>query len=1000
MIIWSNSRSSKCSGTHVDERLNQHFFHIWNQRHLQRAIGHGHILRAMPSVNGPQSVQNTGLNRPVQSTPLQNEGELAGRRVAKTNVDSPSLTTGDASLSGPSGKTLSERKVSVQSAVTKLIASSSASEQQKAGLSERINSHLESSDGRALGALLDTPWIREKLASGEPLSQGSIEQLCDAAYVLEQQVTKGVPDHTLAWRADSLLGDRIDTQSSEQLTSLVSKTINTLSKQSEALGDKVGAGFYGDAVASLKAAGEKETSAEQLVAVSQSLNTLLKDYPSLPDKELLEGLQLQVKDQLQTQAREEFKQALSKQLSGLEKGGSKTDIVLGFELGVAAAHLIGVNVGVRYTFDVSARDDGRLIDRSSVTGSIDLVLGEGHIVRADIGGALTASKGRLFENLDDFVDYHANDILPMLLGKAIKSPRNAKGIFKARQSDATHAQTVANRDQLQQKLIAKGILEPGARLVTEDRRRSDYMAISEKSAEGWVQLSALDDMLAGRFTLSNTKTEFRRHVALQDAFHTNPELLAQEPDKYFAVHVQGKDLAAGEGRQWLQSTARLINNLKTEHQACLTDNPERAKTLEGMIEHVRGGLREGIAALYAEYDHYGAVVNRYDSKTDSAQEFHSDLGELKHRMEKARGSNGRGEFLRAVSATHAELSRVYSSSFSSGLPPSVQDKEAGRMFSRMEADYRMPQLHLTDKQVKSRLSVQTSNTATQSNKVGELKLKVPYTPLMLSAAVRTEHLEGHFNEDMDGDYLNLTVRLDAGANMQSVLGSIQSGLPNAIGGVSKTFASSLPTDLAFGLDTAGQLECHFIKGEKGYCLQYLRFSGEKGIGGSTPEIPVVAAPWGDVKVKAEGAMHERTNLKEYVGNNTLTYFFTRYNGWVDGGKASGDEQSIRSAGQSDKAGGDYWDQFVHNNQPQIKMALKNMVNPDKNIAMELDTKLERIGDEDFTTNFKASLDNYKKDPSDQNYKAALADFCEFMALNHKHQNQQARDSFAFKASKK
>ena len=135
--------------------------------------------------------------------------------------------------------------------------------------------------------------------------------------------------------------------------------------------------------------------------------------------------------------------------------------------------------------------------------------------------------------------------------------------------------------------------------------------------------------------------------------------------------------------------------------------------------------------------------------------------------------------------------------------------------------------------------------------------------------------------------------------------------------------------MTFGLSLTGQVECHFVKTDEGYNLRYVRFCSERGIGGSTPEIPVVADPWGSVKVKAEGAYHKRNNVTEYVGNNTLTYLFTRYNGWVDGGKTSSDPATLRQAGTGEEAVSDFWDQFLHNNKSQVKEMLLNLTNPKK-----------------------------------------------------------------------
>lgn len=940
----------------------------------------------MSTINGPDNASsNSQLHTEV--TEEVSVGSHNGHSVSQRSGEkTPGLTEGSLTVTP-----LSEQTVETRDVKTPLLT---------AGLIDRSGAErLDSRSKESLNLLLDTPWMKERLKSSNPLSEADLDQLCQAAFQLDEQIQSGAAEHTLAWRADSMLGERIDTSSPEQLTGLVSKTLNSLEDKAKAMGLSAQEEALKEAQTSIDDIDANGTPAEKLVAVSNALKALQTDKPDLVGRELLNGLQDHVTDQLKGIAREEFKEALGSQLKSLEKGGSKQEYILGFELGVAAAHLVGVNVGIRYTFDASALDDTRIMDRSTLTGNIDLVIGQDLAVRADVGASLSGAKGKLFENLDDFVDYHANDILPVLLESATKAPKNIKGVIKARQSDSLHAKLVADKPKLQQELIAHCVLNPGDRLVVEDRRRSEFTEVSEKAGAIKAQINVLDDMLSGSYTVSNTHSEFRRHVPVQDAFHSNPELLVKEPSRYFSVFTQGQSLTGSEGQKWIESNSQLLDELNEAYSATVKSDQQKAKVIKGMAEQARSHLRKAMAALYAEYDHYSAVVNRYDGKDDSG-DIRGDLGDLKHRLEKSRGSNGRGEFLRAVSATHARLSDVYQNSFTPELPPTTEDKEAGRLFNRMEAEYRMPQLHLTDKQVKGSLHMQTSNKSSQTNHVGEIKARIPHTPILLSAAFRKEHIKGHFNPDMNGDYINVSCRVDAGASVQEVIGALSPHIISAVeSSGSKLLATSLPTDMTFNPFTAGQLECHFVKAEDGYCLQYMRFSGEKGIGGATPEIPVVAGPWGDVKVKIQAAHHQRSNLKEYVGNNTLTYMFTRYNGWADGGKASEHIPEMRKAGQSDDAGADYWDQFVHNNESQIKKAMKYMADPEKNIAMEMNSRLEDIGDDRFSSQLRDSLETYSNYPSEENFKTALGDFNEFMARSHQVDKTTQQNAFTLKTKK-
>lgn len=939
----------------------------------------------MPAINRPD---NSGSN--LQSQAEAQEETSVGKQKGQTVSKVPGENTAGLEPRSQEAPALSRRTLQEVEAKT-FLRSSRLTDSSGA---QRLDSRSE----KSLSLLFNTPWMKQRLNRDNPLSEAELDQLCQAAWQLDEQIKTGTPEHTLAWRADSLLGDRIDTSSPILLTRLIRKSFETLKNKAETIGLPKQIEALNQALVHIDEVDAETTSVEKLIALSNILKTVQADAPDIVGSELLSGWRDHLDDQIKGIAREEFTKALGKQLKSLEKGGSQQEYILSFELGAATAHVVGANAGIRFTLDASALNSSLIMDRSTLTGNIDLIIGHNLAVRVDADMSLSAGRGKLFKNLDDFVDFHANDILPVLLGSASKAHKNIKGVIKARQSDSLHARLVADKSKLQQTLIGFGVLNPGDRLIVKDRRRAEYTEVSEKTIAFQAQVNAFEKMLAGSYTLTNKHSEFRRHVAIQDAFRSNPQLLEKEPSRYFSVLTHKQILTGVEGQKWIEATGQLLSQLGEEYLVTVKSDPRKAAVLRGMVEQIRSNLRGAIAALYSEYDHYSAVVNRYDGKDDSS-DIHGDLGDIKHKLEKSRGCHGRGEFLRAISATHARLSGIYHDSFIPGLPPTPEDIEAGKLFSCMEAEYRMPQVHLSDKQIKNSLHVKTINRSSQINHAGEIKAKIPNTPLLLSAAVQKEHIEGHFNTDMNGDYLNVSCRLDAGASVQKILGALSSHIGRAAGINSQLIASSLPTNMTYKTYTAGQLECRFVKAEDGYRLQYIRFCGEKGIGGATPEIPVVAGPWGNVNAKIGAAFHHKTNLKEYVGNNTLTYMFTRFNGWANGGKASEDIQTMREAGQSEEAGADYWDRFIHNNEPQIKLALKNMADTKKNITLELNIRLKEIGDSAFSSQFQQALETYSKTPSDENYKAALKDFNEFMARSHQIDKAKTQSAFTMKTGK-
>ena len=79
--------------------------------------------------------------------------------------------------------------------------------------------------------------------------------------------------------------------------------------------------------------------------------------------------------------------------------------------------------------------------------------------------------------------------------------------------------------------------------------------------------------------------------------------------------------------------------------------------------------------------------------------------------------------------------------------------------------------------------------------------------------------------------------------------------------------------------------------------------------------------------------------------------------------------------------------------------MKNMANPAKNISMEMDSRLKDVGDDQFSSQLRQSLETYDKDPSEENYKEALGNFNEFMARSHQVDKETLQNAFTLKTKK-
>ena len=879
--------------------------------------------------------------------------------------------------------------------------------------------HLEIVGARSLHWLLETSWIKDHLkedgTAKEPLTEEEVKQLSEAALKMNDAIDSGAPGHVLAWHANALLGRKVSTVSFDHMKNLTEKTIASFvdeAKMKKPPCDLV-INKGQELLTVIKDLEHEKKETVRVIELSKALDAFQKVYDSSTqskdvqlsehektksqsDVKMLAGLRGYIDEQIEQLACEEFKQILNTELAEFGRGGSKKNITVKLQLGVAVAYLLGVSVSAAYSFDVASIDSTCIVDKSTLTGGIDFVFGRGEVVRLDLGGQASTSSGKLFDSVEAFVNYHANDILPILLSSFKKKASMTKSVIRVRRSDRLHRENQIKKMELESKLIARGIMAPGDRLELTTVRRSTPTYFSEGNVGGYVQVSALEGLLTGKCSLSNTRTEFRRYVPLQDSLNENPELLKAEDPMHISFNVGNTTLSGSKGMQWIEKNKKDINELiecNKKESTTERDGMHMAMELEGK----RRVFREAMASLYIEYDHYASIVNKRDgnSGTKSTQDH---LGVIKHDFEKSHNVRGRAQYMRSIITTQTHLMHLYKSTFVPGLfPPGRVDQEAASMFNKIEAEYSMPQMHLDDRQAKKHLFISTHNNASQKVFSAELKVAIPHIDCTLSTALRKEHITGHYNSDCNGDYMNISFSAEAGLKGSD----FSTVLHNTIGKSIKAsdsgtvFLDSLPTDMQFSLGKGGHIECHLIKGEKGYCIQYVRVSQSKNIGGDTPEIPLIAGPWGEATGKVGIAYSGKVNAHEYVGNNTLTYFFTCYNGWAHGKKASANIDQMRQMGQSIIPSQDAWDKFLCGNQKQVKKLLRNLANHETNAAQELMVILERIENPGLSKRLHDNLAKYDAHPTEENYKTALADFNEMVASNHKlHQDQQRR-SFVY-----
>ena len=908
----------------------------------------------MDGVNQPGIPAGPGLNK---STPVEKAGQAFGdRKVSSASTESTKGLNSGPELSNQLG----DRKVGAP-----LI------KQQLAELLGRYAPEEKQENSRLLEILSQSDFFQSQLESDQPLTQEQIRQLEEMLPELREQVRKGNSVQNLNWRINGQLNRPVDLGNREQLSQL---TRLNLEKFSAKIHEK--AAQTPELVALASDIDQKLAEMDSLSPKDQcgQCHTLLeKMSPHLPesDREVARLLQTQVKSQALQEIKNEFKEQLHSKLQHLNRAGTEREVAVAVELGLAASAFgmdaFGAAVKLEYKFNAKSLDSTEIIDDHAFSASLNLSAGNNATIRGDAAITGTTKSGKMFKNLDDYINHHANDLMPLLLEKKLTNLKNlrqsAKGIRNTKKADQTGQLAKADLNRLQTMLQANGTLPANQKLTLPEEPEKKYLDTNTRSAKGSLTGSALKGMLSGEFHVSNTRTEYFQKHGWLETLKEEPEHLNHEPARYFSVQNYDQWLQGGKGEQWLDQMGKNIEGTKEQYnQATPSGSAADRESATSLIASQRDQLRESMASLYAEYDHYCATVNRLEDSGDKSLK--ADIRDLKHRMEKARGTNGRGEYLRAVTDTHAAMANLYAKTFRDGPPAESQDLEFDALQKKFEQDYTHPRIHLDEKKdIRKQLSSFSKAEGKDLEAGGSFRVSVG--PTEVQAGFRVNEVSHHFNPDTEGRYLNVNFSAGVGTNPQQALTAVLKGLPkdSNLGGA--FFVDSLPNNFSYGVYQKANFEVNFIWSEGGWRAQYMRASGQMGIGGGTPEATVPVAPALGLKGKVEAAVRGSNNVWERVGTDTLTYFFTRYNGWAVGGNHPA-----------------HWNEFKSHNPEQIKELFNNMADDQSCAAKELNKNLEKIGDKRLTEDLKSALTAFSQNPNDDNYLKTLELFDTFMEKQH------------------
>ncbi len=723
---------------------------------------------------------------------------------------------------------------------------------------------------------------------------------------------------------------------------------------------------------------KEKPSLDELGKLYKALGAVSKSLKPSRLKHTVKMLENQVKSRVQEELKQEFQRQFKASLSELERAGASRSFSFKIEIGAAFSifglDILGASGGINYQFKVAANDDSKIMDYRKIEPRVSLNFGSGEVAKADAAIIGEIGEGRTFPNLDEFAAFHSNDMLAVLLNN--KKIAGIKGVHRSRKADSLKKTTTAEVRQLEKELQMLKVISPGDRLVGSLQRRPSYTEFNTKGATLSAGASAMESLLTGGASFSATVKTFTKRTDLVQTLRDNPGMAAEiGAPPQFGVTIDDQYWPGEMGDRQL----RLLEFSKDEALSVLRGDSMEVAAQEAREDLLvtRAKAKSALKALEGQYKAYIHAVNCYDA---AEPEYKAQLQTLKHNMELGRGAIGRGECLRSFMLTHVRLVEIYQGTFTDGKAPAIEDPAFANELEGMEAEYRLSQVTLNnEKHVRTSLMLPSKAKSTNLKAAGFVNVGAPYTPLKFRAALKVNRITSHPNPDNDGRYFNVCFGIGGVGKFSDVLTMMKGEVPFNPSAIEFDkdvpwfqFDDVEPGDFGFETTPGMQVEFNIIRQPGGGPrLQYIRVTTEKTHGGATPQIPIAAGPWGKANLKLGISSSAVNNKFEYIGNNTLTYLQTRYNGLALGGKTSGDDN--------------LWARFIQANKSQFLKLLSNMANPKKNAHEEMQVLFDEMNKrddipKDFPDRFEKQLEAFTAGSLDEG--EMLEGLNEFMQHQH------------------
>ncbi|MDP0562642.1 MAG: hypothetical protein QS721_10105 [Candidatus Endonucleobacter sp. (ex Gigantidas childressi)] len=656
-----------------------------------------------------------------------------------------------------------------------------------------------------------------------------------------------------------------------------------------------------------------------------------------------------VEDQFNSCKVVECKLQLKKAFHRFENRSEESFLKLKAKVGISLG-VVSVDGGYEISSQIVGCDDTKIRVFKNQKGMFEVSVGSS-MVKGYIASALGVIDGKVFNNLDAFIDFYADNM--MLNVHSLRPGKKIKRSIIAAKKGKKHSKLVLGEMPFLQKAFKdlKLLDKNDANFKYEMKGKSSPLKIGRSVFEyrvgGEVANVAAIDLSATKW--NNT---FTKNIPLLQQLDSNPQWLIDYDRSCFNLSMppslmsgckkylenyytfEGADDASVDNVSGEDVVLMMNKRLLVLEEVALNAH-RKGVSLSGSVIAELDYLKDTVVSLikinYEEYKEYCEAVNiiRFGSNKFSIKDQAKAVKSKKKKLRKAQCS---ADMLKKMMVSHAKLKSMYKLSIESlkhSQDKSTYDtwkKEVEYQKNYLEEislDMSVPDIYVSGSDREKHLMLK--KTLEGSIQCNAVTAKLALGPLNGVVHVRQIINKDEPNPDADGEYLYVTLRGSVSGMLAIDDNSVVSAIVKLIGTLPPMDGDSdVVIDPMAGVDTVFQtakhfkMELFFVKGtDDKYHMQYRRYlSGEEltvSGGGKVPIAGVVFA------AKAGLSKYKYHFEKEHFGCETMTYFMTRYNGWKVG-------NNLES-----------WDAFTADKKTRIILAklMVNMAKENNNANNEL-----------------------------------------------------------------